>query len=164
VPARAPVSTGVVQEPAPAPAGGPSFDGNWGAFVESQNLTGMAGLLARHGELESFEGNHLQLVVPEAQRMYAEKSYQDKLKAEIAPRFGAGFRLSVRVGQTRGQSVAAVRGVEAQKKLDGAMAALESDPFVRDLVEGMGAQVVASSVRPVGDKDSEGTDNRRGKP
>jgi DNA polymerase-3 subunit gamma/tau len=102
-------------------------------------------------------------VVPEAQRMYAEKSYQDKLRAEIAPKFGPGFRLTVRVGPTAGNSVAAVRGVEAQKRLDGAMAALESDPFVRDLVEGMGAKVVAASVRPVGDRDSEGTDERRGK-
>ena len=96
--------------------------------------------------------------------MYAEKSYQDKLKAELAPQFGAGFRLSVRVGETNGRSVAAVRGVEAQKRLDGAAAALESDPFVRDLVEGMGAQVVPSSIRPAGETDSEATENRRGKP
>ena len=96
--------------------------------------------------------------------MYAEKSYQDKLKAALAPQFGAGFRLSVRVGETLGRSVAAVRGVEAQKRIDGATAALESDPFVRDLVQGMGAQIVASSIRPAGDKDSGTTDERRGKP
>jgi DNA polymerase-3 subunit gamma/tau len=157
-----------VREPAPvaaAPAGAaPAFDGDWSAFVEGQNFTGMAGLLARHGEMESFQGNHLQLVLPEAQRMYAEKSYQEKLKAELAPRFGPGFRLSVRVGQTGGRSVAAVRGVEAQRKLDGAIAALERDPFVRDLVDGMGAQVVATSVRPVGDGNPEVSEDRRGKP
>jgi hypothetical protein len=69
----------------------------------------------------------------------------------------------VRVGETNGRSVAAVRGVEAQKKLDGAAAALASDPFVRDLVEGMGAQVVASSIRPASDGDSKANDDRRGK-
>jgi DNA polymerase-3 subunit gamma/tau len=158
-----------VREPAPgvrepAPVAPPAFDGDWAAFVEGQNLTGMAGLLARHGELEAFEGNHLRLVVPEEQKMYAEKAYQDKLKAELAMRFGAGFRLSVRVGPTSGRSVAAVRGVEAQKRLDGAAAALEADPFVRDLVEGMGAQVVASSIRPAGDRDSGANGHRRGKP
>ena len=142
----------------------PAFGGDWAAFVEGQNFSGMAGLLARYGELDSFEGNHLQLVLPEAHRMYAEKSYLDKLKAELAPRFGAGFRLSVRVGDTRGRSVAAVRGVEAQQKLDGATAALESDPFVRDLVEGMGAQVVASSIRPADERLPESNENRRGKP
>jgi DNA polymerase-3 subunit gamma/tau len=123
----------------------------------------MAGLLARYGELASFEGNHLQLVLSDAHRMYSEKSYLDKLKAALAPQFGAGFRLSVKVGETQGRSVAAVRGVEAQKRFDSAQAAIESDPFVRDLVEGMGAQVVASSIRPAGDKESEATDDRRGK-
>jgi DNA polymerase-3 subunit gamma/tau len=141
-----------------------AFDGDWPAFVERQSLSGMAGLLARFGELDSFEGNHLQLVLPEAHRMYAEKSYLDKLKGEIASQFGPGFRLSVRVGETRGRSVAAVRGVEAQKRIDGATAALENDPFVRDLVQGMGAQVVASSIRPAGERDSEARENRRGKP
>ncbi|MCW5590790.1 MAG: DNA polymerase III subunit gamma/tau [Burkholderiales bacterium] len=155
----------VAREPAPAAAApvAPAFDGDWAAFVERQNLSGMAGLLARYGELASFESNHLQLVVPEAQKMYAEKPYQDKLKAELAPRFGPGFRLTVRVGETNGRSVAAVRGVEAQKRLDGATAAIESDPFVKELVEGMGAQVVASSIRPAGDRDSEANDDRRRK-
>ncbi len=153
-----------VAESAPPAAAAIAFDGDWTAFVDRANFSGMAGLLARYGELDSFEGNHLHLAVPEAHRMYAEKSYQDKLKAELAPRFGAGFRLSVRVGPTSGKSVAAVRGVEAQKRLDGATAALESDPFVRDLVEGMGAQVVPSSIRPAGDREPESNENRRGKP
>ena len=152
-------------EPAPAVAGTPpSLDGGWAAFVERQNLTGMAGLLARYGELDAFEGNHLQLLVAEPHRMYAEKPYQDKLKAELAPRFGPGFRLTVRVGETQGRSVAAVRGVEEQKKLDGAAAALENDPFVRDLVEGMGAQVVASSIRPAAGGAAGTNDKRSGKP
>ena len=172
VPARSPAgpaaSVAVAREPAPAPVvaqapSAPAFEGDWAAFVERQGLTGMAGLLARYGEFASLEGNHLQLVVPESQKMYAEKPYQDKLKAELAPRFGPGFRLSVRVGETNGRSVAAVRGVEAQKKLDGAAAALASDPFVRELVEGMGAQVVASSIRPASDGDSKANDDRRGK-
>ncbi|MBX3674635.1 MAG: DNA polymerase III subunit gamma/tau [Burkholderiales bacterium] len=155
-----------VREPAqPVAAGGaPSFEGDWAAFVERQNLTGMAGLLARYGELDAFEGNHLQLLVAEPHRMYAEKPYQDKLKAELAPRFGPGFRLTVRVGDTKGRSVAAVRGVEEQKKLEGAAAALESDPFVRDLVEGMGAQVIASSIRPAAEGPAGTNEKRSGKP
>ncbi|HEX4944315.1 MAG TPA: DNA polymerase III subunit gamma/tau [Usitatibacteraceae bacterium] len=169
---REPQPPAVAAAPAYAPAAPTSiatgamtaFDGDWTAFVERQSLSGMAGLLARYGEMDSFDDNHLRLVLPEAHRMYAEKSYQDKLKAELAPQFGAGFRLSVRVGETRGRSVAAVRGVEAQQRIDGATAALESDPFVRDLVEGMGAQVVASSIRPAGEKDSGSTENRRSKP
>src|SRR5438132_1836865 len=83
-PARAPAAK---QEPraalpaAPAPTN--AFDGDWPALVERLGLTGMAGMAARHGELVRFEGNHLELVVAESHRMYAEKAYQDKLKAEL---------------------------------------------------------------------------------
>ncbi|MBL0140564.1 MAG: DNA polymerase III subunit gamma/tau [Betaproteobacteria bacterium] len=159
--ASAPREEKQMAPPAATPA---AFEGDWSSFVEGQSLSGMAGLLARYGEMDSFEGNHLKLVLPEAHRMYAEKSYLEKLKAALAPQFGAGFRLSVRVGETLGRSVAAVRGVEAQKRLDSATAALESDPFVRDLVEGMGAQIVSSSIRIAGDKDSGATEDKRGKP
>jgi DNA polymerase-3 subunit gamma/tau len=140
------------------------FDGNWTGFVERQNFQGMAGLLARYGEMTSFEANHLVLVLHESHRMYAEKAYQDKLKSELVPRFGPGFRLSVKVGETSGSSVAAVRGFESQKKLDNATAALESDPFVRELVDGMGAHVVATSIRPMDESGSDNTEHRRTKP
>ena len=141
-----------------------TYEGDWTAFVESEALTGMAGLLARHAELASHEGGHFQLVLPEASRMYAEKLYQDKLKAELAARFGSGVRLTVRVGETSGVSVAAVRSSDAQKRLESATQSIETDPFVRELVDGMGAQVVATSIRPAGEAPGEGSETRRGKP
>ncbi len=124
------------------------FDGNWPAFVERLNLTGLAGMVARHGELVSFENGHLELMVPETHRMYAERAYQDKLKAELAPHFGAGFRLSVRVGSTAGTSIAAARSREMEQRQASASQAIEEDPFVRELVRDLGAEVVTSSIRP----------------
>ena len=132
--------------PAPAPTG--AFDGNWPEFVERLQLTGMAGMAARHAEVAAFQNNHLELLVPEAQRMYAEKPYQEKLKAELAPHFGAGFRLSVKVGATAGTSVAAAKSREMAARQANAAEAIEDDPFVRELVRDFGAEVVASSIRP----------------
>src|SRR5665213_171462 len=77
----------VAAEPA-AQRDGQAFDGNWPALVEQLGLTGMAGMVARHGEFASFENSHLVLVVPEAQKLYAERAYLEKLKAALAPRFG----------------------------------------------------------------------------
>lgn len=125
-----------------------AFDGNWPALVERLNLTGMAGMVARYGELVSYENGHLELVVPDTHSMYAERAYQDKLKAAIAPHFGAGFRLTVRVGSTAGASVAAARSREAAQRHANAAEAIEEDPFVRELVRDLGAEVVSSSIRP----------------
>ena len=148
----------------PAPAAVRAFEGDWMAFVESEGLTGMAGLLARHAELAAHEGGHFQLVLPEASRMYAEKPYQDKLKAELASRFGSAVRVSVRVGETSGASVAAVRNTDAQRRLESATQSIETDPFVRELVDGMGAQVVPASIKPAGDGPDEARETRRSKP
>jgi DNA polymerase III subunit gamma/tau len=148
--------------PALAPeavAAAPSFDGDWPALVERLNLTGLAGMVARHGELVSFQNNHLELVVPEAHRMYADnKAYPDKLKAELAPHFAPGFRLSVRVGATAGASVAAVKSKEMAQRQAHAAEAIEEDPFVRELVRDLGAEVVPSSIRPP--EDAPGTPTR----
>jgi DNA polymerase-3 subunit gamma/tau len=160
------------REPAPPPtprtverpAAARKFEGDWTAFVESESLTGMAGLLARHAELAAHDGGHFQLVLPEASRMYAEKPYLDKLKAELAARFGGGVRLTVRVGETAGVSVAAVRNSDAQRRLESATQSIETDPFVRELVDGMGAQVVPASIRPAAEAPSEANETTRSKP
>jgi DNA polymerase-3 subunit gamma/tau len=154
IPARAlPAVKVVAAPPAEGQAAAPvapavRFEGDWPAFVERLNLSGMAGLVARHGEFVSLNGNHLELAVPDAQKAYAEKIYQDKLRAELSPHFGAGFRLTVRVGEPRGTSLAATRSVENERRMAGAAAAMEDDPFVRELVRDLGAQVVPSSIRP----------------
>jgi DNA polymerase-3 subunit gamma/tau len=92
--------------------------------------------------------------------MYAEKSYLDKLKADLAPHFGAGLRLSVRVGSTGGKSVAAVKSREMEKRQASAAEAIEEDPFVRSLVNDLGAEVVPSSIRPA-DAPGNSTSDKR---
>lgn len=128
-----------------------NFDGDWPGLVQRLSLTGMAGMVAQRGELVSFENNHLELVVPETHKMYAEKAYQEKLKAELQPHFGPTLRLTVRVGETAGKSVAAARSREQARRQASAAEAIEDDPFVRELVRDFGAEVVSSSIRPADD-------------
>jgi DNA polymerase-3 subunit gamma/tau len=160
-PARAavPVEPPARAAPAAAPTAAPAFDGDWLALVERLDLTGLAGMVARHGELVSYANGHFELVVPESHRMYAEKAYQDKLKAELQQHFGPALRLTVKVGATAGKSVAAARSREAAQKQAVAAEAIEDDPFVRDLVNDLGAEVVSSSIRPA--DDSAGSNNAK---
>ena len=151
----APVAPAPVAAPAasaaPARAVAIDFDGDWRGLVERLGFTGMAGMVARHGELASYENGHLQLLVPESHRMYAEKAYVDKLKGELANHFGPGLRLTVKVGETNGNSVAAERSKEMAERQASAAEAIQEDPFVRDLVRDLGAEVVTSSIRPPDD-------------
>ena len=163
-PARqaAPVAAPSAAAPVTAPASqaAASFDGDWPALVDRLKLTGMAGMAAKHAEFASFANNHLELVVPESHRMYAEKPYMEKLKGELAPHLGANLRLSVRVGTTAGTSVAAAKSRENAQKQASAAEAIEDDPFVRDLVRDLGAEVVPSSIRPL-DESAGGSNERK---
>jgi DNA polymerase-3 subunit gamma/tau len=153
VPAAAPSPAPSTAAPSRPPAASPAppaatFDGDWPALVERLGLSGMAGMVARHGELASHSNGNFELVVPETHRMYAEKAYQDKLKAELQKHFGPSTRLTVRVGDVAGVSLAAAQSRETAKRQASAAEAIEDDPFVRDLVRDLGAEVVVSSIRP----------------
>ncbi|MGB9149135.1 MAG: DNA polymerase III subunit gamma/tau C-terminal domain-containing protein, partial [Burkholderiales bacterium] len=134
---------------APAANAGVGFDGDWLALMSEIKLGGMAGMLAQHSELMSFEGRKFELVVPEAHKHLAEKSYQDKLKAALDAHFGASVMLKISVGETSGNSVAVTAEREQQTKQNNAIAAIEQDPFVRELVENMDARLIESSIKPI---------------
>jgi DNA polymerase-3 subunit gamma/tau len=147
-PAPAPAPATGATQPSPVAPSSIAFDGDWPALVEKLGLTGLSGMVARHGELASFANGSFELVVPETHRMYAEKAYQDKLKADLQKHFGPSVRLTVRVGSTNGTSLAAASSRDLAKKQASAAEAIEEDPFVRDLVRDLGAEVVTSSIRP----------------
>jgi len=68
-------------------------------------------------------------------------------------------RVTVRVGSTSGTSVAAARSRDLAQKQASAAEAIEDDPFVRDLVRDLGAEVVTSSIRPA--DDAAGSNEKR---
>ena len=122
--------------------------GNWATFIGGLNLSGMAGMLAKQCELQSFDNGVLELVLPGAQKHLADKTYQDKLKSELMPHLGTNLRLNIRFGDVAGASLAAheVR-TRSQRQAD-AEAAIADDPFIKNLKQEFGADVIRESIRP----------------
>ncbi|PWB47730.1 MAG: DNA polymerase III subunit gamma/tau [Nitrosomonadales bacterium] len=147
-----------VQEPAPAPAmrsqpasvaAGKPFDGDWPGLVAKLGLGGMAKMLANHCELKSYEGQRIDLCVPEEHKHLMEKAYQDKLKAALDDFAGAPVMLHISLGSVTGLTPAKLDHQEKQARQAEAIAAIEQDPFVRDLVENLDAQVIESTIKPI---------------
>ncbi len=124
------------------------FNGNWPAFVSSLNLVGLAGMLAKQCEFKSFNNGVLELVLPSTHRHLADKSYQEKLKAELTPRLGANVRLNIIIGGIVGTSLAAHEDRERSQQQLAAEAEIDGDPFIKQLKQDFGADVVRSSIRP----------------
>jgi DNA polymerase III subunit gamma/tau len=124
------------------------FDGNWLALVAKLQSNRMAHMLASHAELKNHANNHLELVVAEEHKNLLDKAFQDKLKIALEQQLGAGVRLSMSVGNAA-SSLAAITNRSEREQQAKAIASIEQDPFVRDLMENMDAKLIESSIKPI---------------
>jgi len=151
----APAGARAEREPAPvrAPAVPESKKNRaepaWLELVEELGLTGMARMLAQHCELVARDSSHVELVIAQAHQHLLDKPYQDRLKAALEQYFGGSLRLVIRLGDSAGDTPAAAADREKRRRQAQAIAAVEQDPFVRELVENFDARVVESSIKPV---------------
>jgi DNA polymerase-3 subunit gamma/tau len=139
---------------APSPAGDLLLEAGpqpaaWRRLVGSLKLGGMACMLAEHSELASWDGERLQLAVPEAHRHLLEKPYRERLQAALEGHYQRKLRLEFTLGAMNGNTPAEQQDQERQARQRRAIEAIEGDPFVRELVEGFDARVADDSIRPL---------------
>jgi DNA polymerase-3 subunit gamma/tau len=150
-PTAAPVRT-AASAAAAAPAADlkkKQFDGDWNALINRLPLAGMERMLAHNCELVAWQDGHIQLRVPHAQRHLNDRAYQDRLKLALEQHLGTKLKLEIAVGPSSGNTLAEIRDRDNEQKLNTAAAAIDGDPFVRDLIENFGARVVPSTIKPV---------------
>ena len=143
--AARPASAPAAVKPAAAKAAG-----SWPELVQQLALTGAARELARNSELARCEGNSFELVVPKAKAYLAERIYTDKLKAALEQHLGGAAMVKVAVGETNGASAAAIEAGEREARRAAAAQSVQTDGFVKDLVNLFDARVVDSSIKQEG--------------
>ncbi|MEN3354043.1 MAG: polymerase subunit gamma/tau [Betaproteobacteria bacterium] len=121
----------------------------WVDIVEQLGITGMARMLAQHCELTRRDASRIELMLPKAHERLLEKAYQERLKAALQKRFGETVRVSISVGEGSGSSPVAIAQRERERQQARAIADIEQDPFVRELVENFDARVNESSIKPL---------------
>jgi DNA polymerase-3 subunit gamma/tau len=139
----APVLT--AREPAP----GGAWD--WLAVVAELRLGGMAKMLADHCELVSQAGDAVTLRVGEAHKHLLDRTYQDRLVGALQDKYGASLCVSFEVGAAAEQTPQQVRTRIKEARQAEAVAAIESDPFVRELVDQFGGRIDTTSIQPLGE-------------
>ncbi|MDB5812594.1 MAG: dnaX [Betaproteobacteria bacterium] len=155
VPVASPTKAAVTAAPARAVTAAPAevkkkqFDGDWNALINRLPLAGMERMLAHNCELVAWQDGELQLKVPHAQRHLNSRAYQERLKAALEQHLGGKLKLDIQVGPGNGNTLAEIRDRDNEQKLNTAAAAIDGDPFVRDLIENFGARVLPSTIKPV---------------
>ena len=121
----------------------------WTDIVEQLGITGMARMLAQHCELTRRDAGRIELTLPKAHERLLEKAYQERLKTALQRRFGETVHVSICLGDGSGNSPVVIAQRERDRQQARAIADIEQDPFVRELVENFDARVNESSIKPL---------------
>jgi DNA polymerase III subunit gamma/tau len=152
-PAAAPAAVALAVPAAPllARESSPHAAWDWLAVVAALRLGGMAKMLADHCELVSQADDAVTLRVGEADKHLLDRAYQDKLVGALRDKYGATLKVAFEIGAAAEQTPQQVRTRIKQARQAEAVAAIESDPFVRELVDQFGGQIDANSIQPLGE-------------
>jgi DNA polymerase III subunit gamma/tau len=124
---------------------------DWPTIVASLKLGGMARMLADQCELKHHDGSTMLLGLAETHKHLLDKTYQDKLVAALKQRFGEQLSVQFELGALSGQSPVEVRARAKAEKQAEAVAAIETDPFIQDLVEQFDARIDPATIQPTGE-------------
>ncbi|HLS56612.1 MAG TPA: DNA polymerase III subunit gamma/tau [Zeimonas sp.] len=127
-----------------------TFDGDWPALAAQLRVGGFVQQFMHQSELIEADGLRFRVRVPV--RLLAEPSTVNRVREALGAHFGAPVRLEVELGRVGSATVAAASERARAERQARAQASIETDPFVRTLIDEFGGAIVPGSVRPIGDR------------
>jgi DNA polymerase III subunit gamma/tau len=124
-------------------------DAVWPELVAQLNVSGMAKVLAQHCELTARDGARVDLRISRAHQHLLNGPHQERLRAALEQHFGTKLRLAIQVVEDVGATPAAIADRDRRQRQAQAVAGIEQDPFVRELLDTFDARVVDSTIKPV---------------
>ena len=122
---------------------------DWHNILDALKLGGMARELAQHCALHRIDGAQIVLCLPPTHRHLQMKPAQDKLQQALSEHFGRPLQLSISLEEVSGDTPAVAAQRRRRERQDNAVAAVEKDEFVREVIDLFDATLVESSIKPV---------------
>ncbi len=135
-------------KPPQLPAQDMSSKLEWAQLTQQLKLTGMSKMLAQHSEAKIVTANTVELYLPEVHKHLLEKKYQDKIQSALQAHFGNPVNLKISVGSITGITPVVLQQREEEQKQAEAIAAMESDPVVQELIEQFDAKLNIATIKP----------------
>ena len=132
--------------PVPVPA---IAESDWHGILAALKLGGMARELAQHCELRSVDSVQLVLRLSPTHRHLQMKPAQDKLQQSLSEHFGRPLQVRIELAEVESATPAATAQRDRRELQDRAVAAIEQDGFVREVIEMFDATLIESSIKPV---------------
>ncbi len=140
--------------PSPSPATPPAASAasaapDWHGIAAGLNLGGMARQLAQHCELAEVAQDAVTLRLPPVHQHLLGKPQQDRLQAELSSHYGRPVKLNIVLAAARDETPAERSRVVQRERQERAIAAIEQDGFVREVVDLFDATINESSIKPI---------------
>ncbi|HHW62426.1 MAG TPA: DNA polymerase III subunit gamma/tau [Rhodocyclaceae bacterium] len=154
-PAAAPEAPAPLAEPLPVGAGGDAEAllalGDWRGLIRTLALGGLVRELAQHCEWVdcSEEGLQLRLSLAHRHLLDMNRGAADRIQDQLSAALGRPLKVRIEIGDIAGETPAQRDALERRARHAEAVAALEADPFVRELIERFDATLVESTVKPL---------------
>ncbi len=125
--------------------------GDWRGLIRMLELGGLVRELAQHCEWVDCSDGQLVLRLSTAHRHLLDmnRNAVDRLQDLLGAALGRTLRLRIDIGDIAGETPAQRDEIERRARHAEAVAALEADPFVRELIERFDATLIESTVKPV---------------
>ncbi|MBI5785265.1 MAG: DNA polymerase III subunit gamma/tau [Rhodocyclales bacterium] len=149
-PARTPVSVPASTPVRPTPAAKPAATDDWHGLVAGLPLSGLPRQLAQHCELVEMGEAQVTLRLPPVHKsLLNTRAPQEKLQEALQARLGRPVKLNVVLGEAERETPAERTRNEKRERQEKAVAAIEGDPFVRDVMDIFDASIDESTIKPV---------------
>ncbi len=122
---------------------------DWRRLIDDMGLNGMVRELAQHCELVRVDEGALQLRLSSTHRQLFNPALKDKLQSELQGHFGRPVRVNVEIGDVAGATPAQENRAEQAVRHEQAVAALEQDGFVQNVIDMFDATLNESSIKPL---------------
>ena len=142
------VASAIAVSPSPEPVADRE-SGDWHAILAALKLGGMARELGQHCQLQRIDGAQAVLCLSPTHRHLLMKPAQDKLQQSLAEYFGRPLQLSIELHETVGDTPAATAQRRKHEQQEHAVASIEQDGFVREVIDVFDATLIESSIKPV---------------
>ena len=122
---------------------------DWHDILAALKLTGMARELAQHCELRDIGRARVLLCLSPTHRHLLLDPAKDKLRQALAEYCGHSVQLVIELDEVSSVTPAAAAQRRRVERQDQAVAAVEQDEFVREVIDLFDATLIDSSIKPV---------------
>ncbi len=122
---------------------------SWSEILSAMALDGMTRNLAANCLLDSVENDHVRLKLAEHHASLWNQAHEGRIAQALSKVFAREIRVSIEVGDTELETPAQMKERELEESRAQAVADIESDHHVQQLIENFNGKLDPSSIRPL---------------